>query len=257
MDATSSAFEVGYWAGPLVLILLALGLVGWGLRAMRRTGHRGVVRIITGSLVAGFLALGYTFEVTDNVFESAAVPPISAPSSSPAPAPRPTPAPSPPPKAPVKKFKPKPIPDPGEAQRYGGCNQAIDAYTATRFELIQRARIAWVDGAMSALLAGSRIVVANARCFQDDVVTGAREVTLALLNQAPPRIAGVEPECRQPATDAYRLLGIASGMANASDGDVNLGIGIDALQRRHPDCLSDSDVDAMKRILADDLPAES
>jgi len=260
VDTHSSAYEAGYWTGPLVLILLALALVVWGARSLRSSG-KGVVRVVIGAVLTGVLALGYTFQVVDEVFVTEVATASTSPSATPTPTPTPEPSTSPTkkpkPKPVTKKFKPKPIPDPGPARRYGDCNDAIDAYNAARFEIIKRARVAWVDGALSAMLSGARIVVANTRCFEDEMVAGARTLTFKNLNQAYPQISDVPFECRQIFTDAYRLLGLASGMASASDGDVNLGKGIDVLRKRHPECITERDVREMKKVLAEELPAES
>lgn len=258
-DTHSLAYEIGYWSAGIVLIVAALVLALWGARSLRRTG-KGVLRTVTGSVLAGVLALSYTAVAVDEIFvtegPAQAVPrpsPTPTPTETPTPVPRPTPTPKPP----SKKFKPTPVPDPGPAQRYSSCNRAIAAYNAARFEVIKRAKIAWVDGALSALLANRRIVVVNGRCFTAELVEMARSVTLATVNEVPPQISTVDPACQQATTDAYRLLGLAVGMAKATDGDVDVRAGIDALGRRNPECLSESDVREMKKLLEEELPAAS
>lgn len=257
--AQSVAFDIGYWVGVPVLIVVALGLVLWGVRSLGRSGT-GAVRVVLGALLVVALALGYTNQIVTEVVVAA--PDTSGDPSTRAATPDPTPSPSPTkkpstPKPVTKKFKPEPLPDPGPAQVYGACNPAINAYNATRFEVIQRARIAWVNGAYSALLAGMRIVVANTRCFEDDMVEGARKVTLKTLNAIQPPYDRIVPDCRQILTDAFRLLGLASGLAFASDGDVDLREGIEVLQKRHPECITEKDVTDMKRALAEELPQTS
>lgn len=256
VDSDTRAYQLIAWAGPPLVIVMALGLVLWGVLALRHQ-DRGLVRIIVGVVVAGVAGAGLAVQVADAIAEAAPAAASAAPTATAAPRPTAPPLPSTKP-GPAAKFTPKPIPDPGPGTRYAGCRQSIDAYNAARFEVIKRSRIAWVDGAMSALLSGQRAVIANARCFEDDVVAAARSITLKTLNEAvPPRIQSAPPQCQQTLTDAYRLVGLASGFATVTDGDVDLGPGIDALQRRDPTCITQSDAEEMKKLLAEQLPADS
>jgi len=257
IDTTSTAYALGYWGSPFLVVGLALALVVWGVRSLRRT-DTGLVRVVLGSVLVGVLSLGYTAQVTAALDGEGRSGDHSVAGAGPSASPSPTPSPTPgrtrtPRPKPAPKFTPRPIPDPGPARRYGDCNDAIDAYNAARFEVIKRARIAWVDGAFSALLSGARIVQRNARCFEDEIVEGAGSTSLKIMNEPPPRIKLVPQRCQQVFTDAYRLLGLASGMASASDGAVDLRTGLGVLQERHADCLTDQDVTEMRKVLAGEI----
>lgn len=214
------------------------------------------VRVVVGSVMIVVVALGAAAwgvvqALDDDGSSPAAVSP--SPTSEPTPSAVPTPTPTPQP-----SFTPKPVPDPGKATSYGSCSRAIDVAVATREEIIRRARNGDPNGAISAAVSLNRIALANARCFQPAFVKSARELHLADLNrEVPPGIQSVPAPCQQVATDAYRLLGLASGAAKESEGDLDLGAGIDALRRRHPLCISARDASRLKAELDKQLPTGS
>jgi hypothetical protein len=253
VDTESNAYRFGYWAGPLIFVLLGVGLMLWGVLALRGSG-RGVVRLVIGSLVAGVFGFAYTVQVVSAVVDDpapAAGKPSPGPSATPAPTPSPTPT-------PVRKFKPRPIPDPGPATRYASCSRAFEVANAMRSEVIRQAKRGNVNAAVTALIGEMRLVVANARCFEDDFVKDARTIKLYDINrQLPPNLQRIPAACQQVATDAYRLFGLVTSAAHETEGDLDLGAGIDVLHRNHPECVTTEDVSKLKAELAKELPSAS
>ena len=148
--------------------------------------------------------------------------------------------------------------DPGPATVYASCSRAFDVVVATRAEVIRQAKLGDVNNAISAIVAETRLIVANGRCFKDDFVAGAKKVKLYDINrQVPPGIRWVATGCQQVVTNAYRLLGLATSAAAETEGDLDFSAGIDTLARNHRECLSDEDVTKLKAELAKELPTGS
>ena len=253
-DTESTAYQLGYWVGPLLFVLIGIALISWGVFALHRSG-RGVVRIVIGAVIAAVMGLGSTAnlvsEVVDDPGPSASQPTVAA-----SPSPSPTPTMTPKPR--TKKFKPAPVRDPGPATRYASCSRAFDVANAMRSEVIRQAKRGNVNAAITALIAETRLVVANARCFEDDFVKDARTFKLYEINrEVPPNLQRIPAACQQVATDVYRLFGLVTGAAHETEGDLDLGAGIDVLHRNHPDCVTSEDVSKLKAELAKELPSSS
>ena len=237
---------------PLLMLVVGVVLIVLGIRSARGS-RRGVVRVVVGALLVGLTGAGYLVRAADSVLDDVRTPAAGRVHPTPTveiPTERPTPSPV--------KFTPKPVRDPGKAVRYASCERAFHEAEAARAKVIHLVRRGYANGALSAALAMSRLTVANARCFQDDFVKDARTVKLSDMNrQIPPGIQEVPPGCQQVVTDAYRILGMATGAADATEGDLDLGAGFDALHTRHPECVTDEDVRKLKARLAKELPTGS
>jgi hypothetical protein len=230
-DQESTAYAVGYWSSPILVALVAAGLLAAGISRRRATqAAKGDAMIAIGAVLVVFALAMFA-----NVLLNRDSP--RAPGSD------------------QDVAKPGPIADTGPGKTYEHCADAVAAtqkFAVRSLELGEQGR---VTPMMRSMYRSMHVVTANPDCYKPIVVDKADDLLAGAGTDAelPERLDRFPSRCWQTATDVSRLLNFAAGMKNGGNEAAadRLAKGFDRLSARDPECFGERDVDIMKKKLAD------